>query len=296
MKKPCLFLSKSFNLKIPIVLVFILVLIISGKSQLYAQEKTLKVAGLQMNVTRDIEQNKKTIIKYIKKASEAGAEFLITPEGSLSGYTNEFDQQKLEDALAEVLKAAKAAELGLFLGTCFEEKVNNKTITYNQVRVYASSGELMGKHSKILLCSPIDAPGTGEMHDYGQGRLNLVEWKDLKIGILICNDLWATPGYTTISNSYLPMQLKQMGADVIFHSINSGVNQRYRKFHESSAELWAFSNGIPIVAVNAAHGEKPINAQSGLIDANGERSVKVPLSGEQLFIAEFSLGSDSNIK
>lgn len=271
----------------------LVILYIGSTPLLYSQEKSLKVAGLQMNVSNDIDANKKTIIDNIAIASEEGAEFLITPEGSLSGYTDDFDNQKLLAALVEVEVVAKEKGIGLFLGTCIKEKIGNDTIVYNQVRAYSPEGKLLGKQSKVLLCSPVDAPGTGEMHDYGQGFLKPIQWNGLKIGILICNDLWATPGYTTIANTYLPLQLKQMGAEVIFHSINSGLNQRYRKFHESSVELWAYTNGIPILEVNAAKGEKPVNAQSGLVDKNGERTLEVPLIGEQLFYAEIPLASTS---
>ncbi|MBI5009724.1 MAG: hypothetical protein HZB98_08790, partial [Bacteroidia bacterium] len=104
-----------------------------------------------------------------------------------------------------------------------------------------------------------------------------------RFGILICNDLWATPGYTTIPNPYLPWKLKQMGVQFIVHCINSGSDQRYRAFHESSAELWALSLKIPVFEVNAAQGKDIINAQSGLIDANGKRILMVPDSGNQFF-------------
>lgn len=80
-----------------------------------------------------------------------------------------------------------------------------------------------------------------------------------------------------------------MGAQVIFHSINSGTNQLYRRFHESSAELWALNLHIPIMEVNAAHGQEKINAQSGLIDSNGIRLVVVPDSGDHLYYCEINL-------
>jgi predicted amidohydrolase len=127
------------------------------------------------------------------------------------------------------------------------------------------------------------------MVDYVEGELKTFSWKDLRFGILICNDLWATPGYTTIPNPYLPWKLKQMGAQFIVHCINSGTAQKYRPFHESSAELWALSMKIPILEVNAAHEEEKINARSGLINAAGERVLDVPDSGSRFFTAKIVL-------
>lgn len=251
-----------------------------------AAPESIKIAGLQMNVTREIQKNKQTILTNIRLAAEDGARFLVTPEGSLSGYHADFDQEELFHALQEVRTTARVHGIGLFLGTCYKEMVDNQEITYNQIRVYAPDGSFLGAHSKILLCSPVTTPGTGEMHDYGQGYLKTIEWEGLRFGMLICNDLWATPGYTTLPNTYLPLQLKQMGADIIIHSINSGSDQRYRNFHESSVELWAYTLHLPILEVNAAMATDPVNAQSGLIDAQGERMVQVPEIGEHLFYCE----------
>ena len=199
------------------------------------------ISGLQMNVSNDIDLNQKQIVEGIKKAASEGADFLVTPEGSLSGYTSNFDQEKLAVALKAVTAEASRMKVGLMLGTCYKEDDKGKEFCYNQVRVYAPDGEFLGEYSKILRCSILDMPGTGEMVDYVEGELRTFDWKGTRFGILICNDLWATPGYTTMPNPYLVWKLKQMGAQFIVHCINSGTAQKYRPFHESSAELWALS-------------------------------------------------------
>lgn len=255
-------------------------------------DSTIKVAGLQMDVTNDIVKNKDRILSGIKEAAAAKAIFLITPEGSLSGYHCKFNQKELLMAMQEIIAYAKELKLGLMLGTCF--KIDEE-LCHNQIRIYAPEGKFLGAHSKVLNCSPVDFPGTGEMLEYEEGVLQTFEWNNIRFGTLICNDLWATPGYTTIPNPYLPLKLKQMGAEVIFHAINSGNNQRYRNFHESSVELWALSLHIPIMEVNAAQGKEKINAQSGLIDVNGVRSVVVPDTGEHLFYCQIKLNKKGNV-
>jgi hypothetical protein len=45
---------------------------------------------------------------------------------------------------------------------------------------------------------------------------------------------------------------------------------------------------LPIIEVNAAQGDEKVNAQSGLIDANGERSLRVPDSGVQFFTVKIN--------
>ncbi|HUX96230.1 MAG TPA: carbon-nitrogen hydrolase family protein [Bacteroidales bacterium] len=281
---------KTFTLRSVLFIFTFISVIITHSENLTGQSSNAKdpilIAGLQMTVTADIEKNRTQIIEGISKASRDGAVFLVTPEGSLSGYTNMFDQEEVERALKEVLDAAARNKLGLMLGTCFKENISGAEYCYNQVRLYSPEGKFMGAYSKVLRCSNLDLPGSGEMVDYVEGELKIFDWNGDRFGILICNDLWATPGYTTMSNPYLPWKLKQMGAQFIVHCINSGTNQRYRSFHESSAELWAISLKIPIMEINAAHGNDMINAQSGLIEPNGERSIRVKDSGNEYFIVK----------
>ena len=80
----------------------------------------LKVAGLQMNVTNNISINKERILSGVKEASAGKAIFLVTPEGSLSGYRSQFNQMELLTALKEILTLAKELKIGLLLGTCFK--------------------------------------------------------------------------------------------------------------------------------------------------------------------------------
>ena len=245
--------------------------------------KPVVMTGLQMEVSVDVNANLHQIMEGIDKAADEGASFLVTPEGSLSGYNSDFDQKEVAYALDKIRAEASAKKVGLILGTCFKELVKGREYCFNEVRVYAPEGNFLGEYSKILRCSSLDLPGSGEMTDYVEGNLKTFEWNGNKFGILICNDLWATPGYTTMPNPYLAWKLKQMGAQFIIHCINSGSAQRYRAFHEASAELWALSVKLPVLEVNAVEPDERVNAQSGLIDSDGERSLKVPDSGVQYF-------------
>lgn len=270
------------------ILVIYLWLVIS--TTIIAQEKAparaMRLVGFQMKIGSDIQQNQARILRAIDHASKEKADFLITPEGSLSGYNATFDRRELDEALENVTSAARKAGVGLMLGTCYKEANDGHESCWNQVRIYAPNGEHLGDYSKILRCSPIDRPGTGEMRDYAEGTVRTFDWKGIRFGTLICNDLWATPGYTTMPNPYLPLKLKQQGAEVIFHAINSGTSQRYKAFHESSAELWAQSLKIPIMEINAAKPGIPVNALSGLIDAAGSRTVRVDEVGEHFFTCD----------
>lgn len=255
-----------------------------------SQRTFVKIAGLQMSVTQDIKANERRILHGIQKAARNGADFLVTPEGSLSGYTPDFEREVLNVALDRVVAAARKAKVGLAIGTCFKEKRGQNEHCYNQIRFYAPEGQYLGSHSKILRCSPLDYPGTGEMNRYVEGRLRTFTWRGIRFGALICNDFWATPGFTTKPNPYLPWKLKQMGAQIIFHAINSGSNQQYRQFHESSVELWAKALKIPVIEVNAAAPEgKQVNATSGVVGPDGQRLLRTDDEGERFFVYKITL-------
>ena len=110
----------------------------------------MRVSGAQIPVTRDIGSNVRRIERAINYAISENADILLTPEGSLSGYTHQFDFQAACEALDYVTQKARKANLGLALGTCFVEPEDKQC--YNQIRFYKPDGEYLGFHSKTLTC------------------------------------------------------------------------------------------------------------------------------------------------
>jgi sugar phosphate isomerase/epimerase len=106
--------------------------------------KSIRVAGVKMAVSNDINVNIEAIKKAIDYAQEEKADILLTPEGSLSGYTPDFDKAEAKDALDEIVYYASKAKVGLALGTCFYENDNK---CYNQIRFYDTVGNFLGYHS-----------------------------------------------------------------------------------------------------------------------------------------------------
>ena len=137
---------------------------------------------------------------------------------------------------------------------------------------------------KFCSAAPCGSPAPARCDPTFGGSLRTFSWNGLCFGVLICNDLWATPGSTTIANPYLAWKLKEMGAEMIFHPVSTGHVPRYRPYHESSQGLWAWSLGIPIVMTNAIHDEtSPTNCRSGVVGTDGNRPCIAPDAGEQFF-------------
>ena len=252
-----------------------------------------RVAGYQMPVGRDIADNSRRIRAAIDHAADNGAEILLTPEGSLSGYTHEFDATAVKKALEHVTEHARAKEVGLALGTCFMEQDGK---CYNQIRFYRSDGKYLGFHSKTLCCGSVDGPSEGEINHYAVSDLRIFPWRDdIRIGGLICNDLWANPGYTPMPDTHLSQQLSSRGARIIFHAVNGGRDgsnwsELTWQYHESNLRMRARAGGLWIVTVdNASPEELPCSAPSGVIDPSGQFVCQTKPKGEQFFVHTIQL-------
>ena len=58
-----------------------------------APANRIRVAAAQMEVCGDVGRNASAIVAAIRRAAAEGADMLLTPEGSLSGYTPHFDRE-----------------------------------------------------------------------------------------------------------------------------------------------------------------------------------------------------------
>ncbi|HME51868.1 MAG TPA: carbon-nitrogen hydrolase family protein [Candidatus Lokiarchaeia archaeon] len=249
----------------------------------------LRVAGAQIAVIADIELNAEAIGNAIDFAIEAGADILLTPEGSLSGYMIDFDQARLETSMAELVDKAARANLGLALGTCFKEQDGG---VYNQIRFYDKEGQFLGFHSKIL-----KTPDEAER--YVNLPLRTFTFQSVTIGGLICNDLWANPECTPDPDPHLTQQLAVLGARVIFHAVNGGRSgdafmETIRQFHEANLRMRARAGKIWIVTVdNCFPFTLPCSAPSGVVDPNGSWAIKAPMQGEQFFVHDIEIPEEN---
>lgn len=260
----------------------------------------LRVAGFQMAVETDIRRNADTLCAAVRQAAAAGADILLTPEGSLSGYTTAFDPGVVAAELERVTALARAAGLGLALGTCFREPDG---LVYNQIRFYARGGEYLGFHSKILCCGSMDDPALGEINGFAASPLRTFAWEGLTLGGLICNDLWANPQCTPMPDPHLSQQLAHMGARVIFHAVNGGrdgepwAREVIWPFHEANLRMRAAAGRVWIVSVdNSSPPEWPCSAPSGIVDPRGNWVCRAEPAGEQLFVHTIDLDESGRLE
>jgi predicted amidohydrolase len=248
----------------------------------------IRVAGAQIPVTNDVAENRLAVLRAVEFAAANGADILLTPEGSVSGYTHLIDQRKTEAAVDEIRKRAAKHAVGLALGTCFEEADGR---CYNQLRFYDTDGSYLGFHSKTLTCGTPTDPPVGEINHFAVSPLRTFTFKGVTCGGLICNDLWADPLYTPMPDTHLSQQLSAMGAKIIFHAVNGGRDGSLfsrgvtMNYHESNLIMRAKAAKSYMVTVdNSDPSTLPCSSPGGVVGPDGTWLAQCPLMGEQYFV------------
>ena len=248
----------------------------------------LRVAGAQLPVRNDVHQNLEAITRAIEFAAREKADVLVTPEGSLSGYTHNFNAAATAQAIEVVVQRARQANVALVLGTCFADGAGAR---YDAQRFYNREGDYLGFHAKILLCRWMaDPKRKGEVDYFKSSPLRTFQLEGLTIGGLVCNDLWANPEWTPMADPHLARQLADQGARVLFFSVNSGQDEGealalHRAFHESNLRLRARSAKLWVIVANASDpkGQREANCHSGVLAPDGHWLVQADPKGEQFF-------------
>jgi predicted amidohydrolase len=178
--------------------------------------------------------------------------------------------------MAEIAGLCRKHAVAALVGTGWKEEGK----TFNQVRILDAEGKLAGVYAKKCLCY-------GEAQWTSPGTTPLVfEVHGVKFGVLICNDLWVTPGFSDGPNPHWSLKQARAGAQVIFHHINSGSDQRYRTYHESNHLVRAAEARCGIVAINAFTPPE-VNASSGVVGTGFRHQEALPRDREVIQTIEF---------
>jgi predicted amidohydrolase len=251
--------------------------------------------GAQIPVTDNINDNIINISKAIEWAADNQVDYLLTPEGSLSGYVPSFNEmvsfEEIRSALDQVVDFAASKNVGLILGTKIKDE---EDLVYNQLRVYDKAGVFQGAHDKMYGLPEYDrAVPPIETH-----VIDLVhEGKTIKILGLLCNDFW---GHVDLAAKPLPEIAKVDKAHVIMHSSNGfrgfglSTEDVLYEYHNAVVRLYSQTLRIPILTVDNCwfmHGqpyEGRTSSRSGAIH-HGEWLTEEKNTGTEYFKLELDL-------
>jgi len=272
-------------------------------------KETLRLAGAQIPVGTDIEFNKKEILKAIDWAKENEVDYIQTPEGSLSGYANDWTKniEQLKDAEKEIKDHQRKSGVNLNLGTCFREEEPAGLINRNLIRFYniwdiENNPDNLPVMMAKTYCIPHDNcirrdQNQGIQTMYIPSGKSFQDGRPLKVAGLICNDMWGAAEEIGTSVNEL---LVREDLDIIFHSTNgikftpSDVRQEaFDAYHDGFLRMTALKTLATILTVDSCttwwwEGKEEevdlcrTSSESGVLDFTGWKT-KVPRTGRQYF-------------
>jgi predicted amidohydrolase len=237
------------------------------------------VAGVQMATCATISETAGVIARYLHKAADRGAQVLLTPEMILVGYRGDYDRRVRDQAIRDILgPACRRYQISLLLGTGTHR---GKGKPFNQLLMLNSRGDQAWAYSKVL-------PTPSDLKMFRKGALTNLKLRrigGISCGTTICNDFWATPGYTDLPDPNTPKRLAGQGARVIFQAIASGSDLSLVDFHTRRLEDSAARFGLWVVTANAIPGPgRPVNAPSGIVGPDGNWLTRLPAKGERMYV------------
>lgn len=245
-------------------------------------DKPFRAACAQIFVTGDVEVNTQKYLDFIRQADEAGADLVVFPEASLSGYGPEHfrdsempSRKVLEAALGKVRNAAREHSIWVIAGTSNWRDGG----LYNDIIMIDDTGEVRSTYAKVQL--------TGGDKQYYQPGMELKAYSAgaMQYGMQICFDIRFPE----------PWRVQAlMGARVIFHAAQACGNHSWKiPVWEGHLRSRAAENGIWVVSCNAAG---PIQmGKSYIIDPDGLLVAESNQDSEELITGMVDLSKQNRV-
>jgi NAD+ synthase (glutamine-hydrolysing) len=247
----------------------------------------LRIALAQVNPTvGDIEGNARLISAWIARAREAGAQLVVFPEQTVTGYPAEDLWLKphfldsARDAVDEIASAVGATVV--LIG--FPER---DAATYNSVAVLGD-GQVRGVYRKILL------PNYGvfdERRYFEPGDTPaLIEVAGVRVGLTICEDIWY-PGP--------PASVEALaGASLIVNPSASPYHCGRGAYRERMAQDRARETGAAFAVCNLVGGQDELvfDGHSVVVSEQGRTLARGSQFAEQLVVCDLELAPNATTR
>lgn len=244
----------------------------------------MKIAIAQLNYRiGDFEQNTSKIAHAITEAKQNGADLVVFSELSVCGYPPDdlldYDWfvEKCEQSMEAVAECCQG--IAAIAGGVMRNQSHGREL-YN-VACFMQNGRIEKVVSKTLLPT-YDVFAESRYFQPSAGN-DIIEFKDVKIGVAICEDLWDQ--YNDFKYEHSPAQeLKKAGAQLIIHPSASPFSSQKTGIRDQvfAGNIERF--GLPIIYVNqvGAHTDLIFDGDSQVINSNGETVKQLPLFKEAI--------------
>lgn len=248
----------------------------------------MKIALAQLNYRiGDFEQNTEKIYRSILEAKQNGADLVVFSELAVCGYPPDdlldYDWfvEKCEQSMEMVAECCQG--IAAIAGGVMRNRESGRQL--NNVACFMQNGRIEKVISKTLLPT-YDVFSEARYFQPAAGT-DIIEFKGIKLGIAICEDLWDQ--YNSFHYEQSPARmLKQAGAEIIIHPSASPFSTGKTTIRDAVFAGNTERFGLPIVYVNqvGAHTDLIFDGDSQVINKDGETIKQLPLFEEAIGYVE----------
>lgn len=246
----------------------------------------LTIALAQLNtLVGDIPGNTQRVLQYAQRALDQGADAVVFPELTLTGYPPEdlLLRPSLDLRIERALGELQAANLPIAIVVGYPKLVN-KTL-FNMAGVI-QSGRLLASYAKQ--CLP-NYQVFDEKRYFAAGTEPCVfDLQGVPTAVTICEDIWHAS----------PMaQAKGAGAKLMLNLNASPYHQGKQLEREAVVAARAIEGNMPVAYVNLVGGQDELVFDGGsvVVDAQGQTQYRAPAYSEDLFLVRIELGEDLSV-
>lgn len=234
-----------------------------------------KLVMAQLNlVVGDIDANTDRVIAQVRRAeSEFGADMVVFPELTLTGYPPEdlLLRPSLELRISKALQTILAADLNAYVVMGYPRKQGDKL--FNALAVIKGDKCVAIYHKQFLPSYEV----FDEHRYFSPGdEACLLEIAGSRMAFTVCEDMWeAAPS----------LQAKEAGAQLLININASPYHLNKLQDRQSLLKARSRDSGCPIVYVNLVGGQDELvfDGASMVVDANGDCRVLAPGYEEGLY-------------
>lgn len=256
----------------------------------------MKIALAQINPTiGDLRGNCRLIVDFAQRARDGGADLVVFPELSLTGYPPQdlLDSPVFVDeieACVERLATDLPSDIGVVIGAPIRNEASSGRVLFNTA-ILLEGGRRVAVIRKMLL--PTYNIYDERRYFEAATAIEPVEWRGVRLGIHVCEDMWNTALSIPAPESERPLygvdpvqELADQGAEILINISASPFSIGKRAQREDMIEGIARHHGLPFAFVNqvGANAEFVHAGESCVHDAAGERVLTCASFEEDLLI------------
>lgn len=238
----------------------------------------MRIALAQLNSTvGDLKGNVERILTVAREASRRGADLMLTPEMSLTGYPLD-DLARRPDLYRQVRAAlehvrAATGELAVAVGHPEQDRGR----LYNALSLLAGGRCLLRYRKRALANYCV----FDECRQFRPGRrAGIAELAGIRLGFSICEDIWwPAPA----------RQLQAAGAELLLNMSASPFHAEVHEERHRTLRRRVTETGLPVAYVNRVGGQDELVFDGGslALDRSGELRLLAPQFTEGLYLLEY---------